>query len=111
MPNSYPYEYGEVILCSGLNNDFDNFKPNWRSKGDISKLDCQLSLKLDDLLECDTIEINTVGPFDLKSISIIPNSLSFNRIIFYNQSKIEAIRKDGLHFLCRIPRSIKTAKL
>lgn len=107
LPNSYPDEYGEVILCSGLNNDFDNFKPNWHSKGDLSKLDCQLSLKLDDLHGCDTIEINTVGPFDLKSISIIPDSLSFNRIIFYNQDKIKAIRKKGLHLYAEFPEASK----
>ena len=65
------------------------------------------SQEIYDLLGCDTIEINTVGPFDLKSISLSPDSTNFNTILFFDKSKIKTIRKSGLKFYAEFPEASK----
>lgn len=107
LPNSSPYDEGFVIIRSQLNNSFDNFKPSFKSKGDISKLDCNMKLNLDPLIDCDTIIINTIGPIDLKSINVIPDNISFNQIKFFEKEKISLIRKYGLRFYAEFPEAQK----
>lgn len=107
LPNSFPYDEGYIIIQSKLGNTFDNFKPSYKSKGDISKLDCSVKLNIDPLIDCDTIIINTVGPIELKSINVIPDNISFNHIDFFDNEKISQIRKHGLWFYAEFPEAQK----
>lgn len=107
LPNSFPCDEGFVIIRSKLYNSFDNFKPSFKSKGDISKLDCKVKLNFDSLVDCDTIIINTVGPIDLKSINVIPDDISFNQLVFLDKEKISQIRKYGLRFYAEFPEAQK----
>lgn len=107
LPNSLPCDEGFIIIRSQLQNSFDNFKPSYKSKGDISKLDCKVKLNFDYTIDCDTIIINTVGPIDLKSINVIPDNISFNQIEFFDKDKISQIRKYGLRFYAEFPETQK----
>lgn len=107
LPNSFPFDEGFVIIRSQLYNSFDNFKPSFKSKGDISKLDCKVKLNFDSCISCDTIIINTIGPIDLISINVKPDNISFNKIEFYDKGKISQIRKNGLRFYAEFPEAQK----
>lgn len=107
LPESFQCDEGYVIIRSQLYNSFDNFKPSFKSKGDISKLDCKVNVNIDSLIDCDTIIINTVGPIDLKSINVIPDNISFDQIEFFDKKKISQIRKYGLRFYAEFPEAQK----
>lgn len=107
LPDSHPCDEGFVIFNSQCFNTYDHLKPNFKSKGDISKLDCTINLRLDSRIECDSVIINTLGPVNLISINIQPDSLSFNKIMFYDKNKISQIRKSELRFYAEFPEAQK----
>lgn len=107
LPNSFPCDFGFVIIQSKLYDSFDNFKPSLLSKGDISKLDCKIQLNIDSCISCDTIIINSVGPIDLISVNVVPDNISFNQIEYYDKNKILQIRKNGLRFYSEFPEAQK----
>lgn len=107
LPNSFPYEQKFIRLCLYTINTIDNLQPSFLSKGDISKLDCSISLNLTHLLSCDTVTFYSVGPFTSFSANIPPDSISFNKFIFYNKDKIKQLRSDGLRFYAEFPEAQK----
>lgn len=111
LPSSYLCDEGSIVLYSQLYNSLDNFKPVIKSTGDISKLDCELLLNIDSRMECDSIIINTIGPIDLISSNITPDSITLNEIIFFKDYKISRIRKEGLRFYAEFPEAQKLQNL
>ncbi len=101
------YDSGSVVLEGSLTNTFDNYRPSYKSKGDISKLDTHIKIDLHGWLICDTVLISTVGPCDLKSVSVIPDSVSFSKIYYYTRDKIETIKKCGLDLYAEFPEAQK----
>lgn len=111
LPSSCPCDEGSVVLCAQLCNSIDNFKPVIKSKGDISKLDCEIFLDIDSRMACDSIIINTIGSINLISSNITPDSVTFNELIFIEPYKISKIREDGLKFYAEFPEAQKLQNL
>ncbi|MBP3511346.1 MAG: hypothetical protein J6K19_04815 [Prevotella sp.] len=108
-----PFSDKACLMEHRLRTSHDNFSPKWNTKGDVSKLDFELKIGNNDFIECDEIKIRFNGPYNLASINIKPDEISYDYISFTNPLKLKAIRKNGLNFYASfpIPEKIQQARI
>lgn len=77
--------------------------PKWFSKGDVSKLDCEIKFETYNLVECDEINIRFNGPYSLYSKNIEPDKDGYDYISYTSPFKLEVIHQKGLKFCALFP--------
>lgn len=99
--------YNGVTLLANAQTDVDFINPGFESKGDISKLDCMVTIDIDERISCDTVTFYSVGPFSCFSANVEPDYVSFNKIAYFSPDKINRIKKNGLRFYSEFPEAAK----